>query len=97
MSLIDWSDPEDLFGLLVEYVIDERGDTDEPARRAFLSGLRAQLEELQASFQTLPPLETINRLRAIRRWIGGEFEADPVVEHLSACIEELERVHESAA
>ena len=97
MSFIDWSDPEGMFGLLVEYVADEQREAEEPTRRAFLSRLRGQLEDLQDSFEALPPIEAINALRAIRRSIGKEFETDSVVEHLSACVEELERVHEGAA
>ena len=97
MSFIDWSDPEAMFGLLVEYVADEQCEATESTRRAFLSRLRQQLEELQEHFEALPPVEAIDALRAIRRSISGEFETDSVVEHLTACVEELERVHESAS
>jgi hypothetical protein len=97
MSFIDWSDPEAMFGLLVEYVADETCRAKEPMRRALLLRLREELEELLEHFQALPLVEAIDALRAIRRSIGDEFENDPVLEHLSACIEELERVHESAA
>ena len=97
MSLIDWSDPEEMFGLLVDYVADEQQDAEESTRRAFLSRLREQLEELQDSFETLSADEAISALRNIRHSIADEFETDPVVEHLSACVEELERVRDSAA
>ena len=96
MSFIDWSDPEEMFGLLVDYVADEQGEAEDSTRRAFLSRLREQLEALQESLEALPPVEMIHALRAVGRSIGDGFETDPVVEHLSACVEELERVRESA-
>ena len=95
MSFVDWSDPEELFGLLVEYVADERSEADDADRRAFLSRLRKQLQDLQPVFETGPLVEATNALRAIHGSIGVEFEADPVVEHLSACVEELERVRQT--
>ena len=97
MSFIDWSDPEGMFGLLVEYVADEHSEEEESTRRLFLSRLRNQLEELQESFEASPLVEAIDALRAIRSSISEEFETDSVVEHLSACVEELERVRESGA
>jgi hypothetical protein len=97
MSFIDWSDPGAMFGLLVEYVADELSEAEESTRRVFLSRLRRQLDELQVVFEALPPVEAIDALRAIRRSIDDEFEMDAVVEHLSACVEELERIHESGA
>jgi hypothetical protein len=97
MSFIDWSDPEEMFGLLVEYVADEQHRAEESARRAFLSRLRRQLEELQERFEARPPVEVLDALRAIRRSMEDEFESDPVVEHLSACVEELERIHENVS
>ena len=97
MPFIDWSDPEEMLGLLVEYVIDEQCDAEDSARRAFLSRLRKPLEELQASFEALPLVDAITALRAIRRSVGDEFETDAVVEHLSACVEELERVREGVS
>ena len=93
MSLIDWSDPEEMFGLLVEYIGDEQTQAAEPGRREFLARLRKQLEALQEPFEALPLAQVINALRAIHHSIASEFENDSVVEHLSACIEELERVH----
>ncbi len=97
MPFIDWSDPEEMFGLLVEYVADEQSQAEEPGRQRFLSRLRQPLEELQQHFEALPLAQAINALRSIRRSIDGEFEDDPVAEHLSACIEELERVHGNTA
>jgi len=97
MSFIDWSDPEEMFGLLVEYIADEQSEAEESTRRAFLSRLKGQLEELQESFAALTPVEAMNSLRTIRRSISDEFETDVVVEHLTACVEELERIHNGAA
>ena len=95
MSFVDWSDPEELFGLLVEYMADERSEAEDPARRAFLSGLTKQLQDLQPVFETGSPIEAADALRAIQGSIGAEFEADPVIEHLSACVEELERIRQT--
>ena len=97
MSFIDWSDPEEMLGLLVDYVADEHGNAEESTRRAFLSRLREQLEELQESFEALPLAEVITALRTIRGSVSDEFETDLVVEHVSACVEELERVREGVA
>jgi hypothetical protein len=97
MAFIDWTDPEEMVGLLVEYVADEASETREPTRRAFLVRLKQQLQALRDVFQDLSPSEAINELRIIRQSIDDEFEADSVVEHLSACIEELERIHQGAA
>jgi hypothetical protein len=39
--------------------------------------------------------EATNALRAIQSSIGVEFQGDPMVEHLSACVEELEGVRQT--
>lgn len=96
VSFIDWSDPEEMFGLLVEYVTDEESEAEDSKRRRFLASLKRQLEDLQQCFGGLPLVECINALRAIHRGVEEDFENDPVVEHLDACVNELERVHESA-
>ena len=92
MTFFDWSDSEELLGLLVEFVADAQHDANDPERRRFLSGLRRLLEELQDRFTTSPLAEGIESLRGIRRGLDRDFEDDPVVEHLDACIEELERI-----
>jgi hypothetical protein len=94
LSFIDWSDPEDMFGLLVEYVMDEQNEAEDSKRRRFLSGLKRQLEEMQELFVNLPPAEAVNALRAIHRSVAKEFENDPVAQHLEACASELQRIHE---
>jgi hypothetical protein len=97
VPFIDWSDPEERFGLLVEYVTDERADAEDSGRRRFLSELKVALEAVQERFGLLSPVERIDSLRSLRRAVDEDFERDPVVEHVDACIEELERVHESSA
>ena len=92
MSLIDWSDPDEMFGLLIDYVADEEAQTDDGARHVFLARLRSQLESLMEQFVDMPLSKAIGSLRAIHQSINDEFEHDPVVEHLGACVEELERV-----
>jgi hypothetical protein len=96
VSFIHWSDSETLFGLLVEYVADEHGAERDPARGLFLSRLRAQLDELQGDFEEMPAGDVVRALHAIRRSIGSAFESDDVAEHLTHCIEELERVQAGA-
>jgi hypothetical protein len=92
MSFIDWSDPEEMLGLLVEYVADEaRTSQDDPARVAFLQTLLAGLErladaELEAVDQIAQALGEVRRSQPI------EFVADPVIDHLDGCIEELQRI-----
>ena len=95
MSFIDWSDPEEMFGLLVEFVLDERNqETQDLARRAFLSKLLFDLSAHQDAFGSLPNMERMRLLRDIQQSIDKEFTDDPVVEHLVACGTELERIGE---
>ena len=85
MTFIDWSDSEEMIGLLVEYVADERNENQEdPNRRKFLSDLLAdlQVEELN-----------LKRLQKIYESIGREFKNDDVVVHVHDCIEELKRLN----
>jgi len=91
MSFIDWSDPEALFSLLVEYVEDERADSRDDARRRFLDKLVAQLSDLETRLHRLSDEERSNALREMAAAIDAEFEDDPVVRHLSDCADELER------
>jgi hypothetical protein len=93
MTYIDWSDSEDMFGLLIDYIYDARSDAEESGRRNFLSGLIKDLEVLQERFNELPGVVVVTRLRDIQNSIDTEFATDPVVEHLGACADELERVN----
>jgi hypothetical protein len=94
MSFIDWSDPDDMFGLLLDFVTDELSEADDPDRREFLSGLLHALSQLQERFSALTAPEQIEALRAIPFSIDAEFASDPVVQHLEDCATELERVSE---
>ena len=96
MSFIDWSDPEEMFGLLVEFVSDERNqETQDLARRAFLSQLLVNLSAHLEQFGSLPHVERMRLLRDVQQSIDVEFTGDPVVEHLIACGSELERIGEA--
>ena len=96
MSLIDWSDPEEMFGLLLEFVLDERNqETQDVARRAFLSKLLVDLSAHLEEFGSLPNAERMRLLRDVQQSIDVEFAGDPVVEHLVACGNELERIGEA--
>jgi hypothetical protein len=92
LAYIDWSDAVDMFGLLVDFVYDARSDTGDARRRSFLSGLIASLEALQERFDDLPGAAAVSRLREIESAVDEEFAQDPVVEHLRACADELDRL-----
>jgi hypothetical protein len=84
MTFIDWSDSEEMIGLLIEYVTDEKnGAHGDPKRQKFLSDLLADLQS-----------ETLNaaRLQNIYESIDPHFKNDDVVVHVHDCIEELKRV-----
>jgi len=96
MSLIDWSDPEEMLGLLVEYVADEAiGSAEDRDRAAWLRDLRDELRSL-ASREVDAAGQIAQALREIRRSLPGEVAADSVVDHLDACIEELQRIEKSS-
>ena len=97
MTYIDWSDSEDMFGLLIDYVYDASGDAEDSRRGGFLSRLITDLELLQEQFDALSGAETVSRLRDIHGSIDEEFTEDPVVEHLAACADELERISAQSA
>ena len=93
MSFIDWSNPEALFSLLMEYVEDERSECRDDARQQqFLDRLIAQLSELETRLHRLSDEERSSALRDMAATIDAEFEDDPVARHLFDCAEELERV-----
>ncbi len=84
MTFIDWSDSEEMIGLLIEYVADKRNESHEdPKRQKFLSDLLADLTKQQINF---------DRLQKIYESIDPEFRNDEVVIHVHDCIEELERL-----
>lgn len=93
MSFIDWSDPEEMLGLLSEYVADERSaSSEDPVREGFLADLAAALVELTDRLEGTFPEAVIDGLRAIHRTHADQYGADPVLVHVEACIEELERI-----
>lgn len=92
MTLINWSDPEEMVGLLTEFVADERRERVDEAREAFLSDLLEELAQWSGEFATISTDQAIEKLRVIRDSLDQEFSEDPVVVHLEACIEELKRI-----
>src|SRR5687767_4657438 len=93
MTFINWSDSEEMIGLLTEYVADERSASgSDGAREVFLDDLLQELTQLNEEFATISTDRTIERLRAIQDSVNPEFSEDPVLVHVAACIEELERI-----
>ena len=92
MSLIDWSDPDEMLGLLLEYVADEVATShDDPDRNHFLSQLSRELHALAAhDFGTTGRIELA--LREVIDSQPRDFASDPVMAHLEACVEELHRI-----
>lgn len=98
MAFVDWSDPEGMFGLLLDFVADERAECEEdPERQRFLSGLLAQLRPLEAGLAEISAFVLVQELKDAYEFVGPEFASDPVLAHLQDCIEELERVEIGAA
>ena len=95
MAFVDFSDPEDMFELLIDYVTDERSEANDSGRRKFLSGLLDSLGELEGQFADLTAARRIDALRELHRAVPAEFEGDPVVQHLEDCAAELERLADS--
>lgn len=92
MSLIDWSDPEEMLGLLVEYVADETVASHGDAGRAhFLNQLLRELGAIaEQDFESVDRIELT--LRDLHDSQPSEFANDPVMAHVEACIEELHRL-----
>ena len=92
MSLIDWSDPEEMLGLLLEYVADETlASHNDPERARFLEELSRDLATVAE--QNFDSVELIAQaLREICDSQPKEVAADPVMTHVEACIEELQRI-----
>jgi hypothetical protein len=84
MTFIDWSDSEEMIGLLIEYVADQRNESHaDPKRQNFLSGLLADLQEEQPD---------LKRLQKIYDSMDPDFKNDDVAVHVHDCIEELKRL-----
>jgi hypothetical protein len=94
MTFIDWSDSEELFGLLIEYVQDEKAESNSDLdRRKFLSDLINDLMELKTQFSALSSSDVVSELRNIAESVDSEFKSDPVVTHIQDCIVELQRLN----
>lgn len=97
MTFINWADSDEMLGLLVEYVADERSESQsDPARRAFLTELSAELADMTDGIRELSAAEAAGRLRDIRASQNDDFLGDPVLIHIEDCIEELQRIALSA-
>jgi hypothetical protein len=97
MVFINWADSHEMLGLLSEFVADEwRDSTDDPARAHFLAGVLEELGELTARIDETNDEtnddDSIGKLRMILESADSEFRGDPVLEHVQACTEELERI-----
>ena len=93
MSFINWSDPEEMLGLLAEYVADERvAEEEDRQRQRFLDGLSSAVTALASLSLELSARATIDRLRAIYDSQPTEFGSDPALAHVDDCIQELERI-----
>jgi hypothetical protein len=97
MAFVDFSDPDDMFALLTEYVTDELAEAEDPMRRRFLSGLLNSLADLQERFAGLTAAQQIESLRELHRSIDAEFDSDAVTQHLADCAAELERIKETSS
>jgi hypothetical protein len=92
LSLIDWSDPEEMVGLLVEYVADERNASHlDPDRASFLDRLSREIVAVaDRNFTSVEAMAAA--MRDVVEGQPGEFANDPVMGHVEACIEELHRI-----
>ena len=90
--MIDWSDPEEMLGLLAEFIRDEvREEQSDQERKMFLRSLRSQVDALAADADApIPAL--LARLRDICDAQPIEFASDPVLVHVRDCIQELSRI-----
>ena len=96
MSFIDWSDPEEMLGLLSEYVIDEYSESNDATRSGFLQALSAELDALASHASELSVREAINQLRIHRDSQPAELCDEPALIHMDDCIAELERISREA-
>ena len=98
MTFINWSDSEEMVALLTEFIEDERRESQgDGARETFLFDLLQELSQLNEQVATISINGAIEKLRAIQQSLNQEFSEDPVIVHLEACIEELERIRNECA
>ena len=93
MTFIDWSDPEEMLGLLTEYVADARIESEtEPARSSFLAALLNDLTELNRNSDQVALDDLAGGLRRIHASHARDLAGDPVLRHVEDCLEELDRI-----
>jgi hypothetical protein len=91
MSLIDWSDPDEMLGLLIDYVADEAIASYDADRSDFLNQLSRELGVVaEQGFESADRIELM--LREIHDSQPSEFASDAVMAHIEACIDELHRI-----
>ena len=96
MTFINWSDSMEMLGLLCEYIADEKSDSQgDLARVRFLDELSTELADLAERAPEMPAADVIERLRVMYASQSDDFAGDPVLAHVEACIEELERIAHS--
>jgi hypothetical protein len=97
VTFVDWSDPEEMLGLLIEYVQDEAGlEASDRERAAFLRRLARELiGAADRVFESAEEMATV--LRKIENGQPQEFAHDPVMDHVAACIDELQRIAGSSS
>jgi hypothetical protein len=89
MSFIDWSDPEGMFDLFIEFIRDEINDSSgDAARQQFLQHLFKKVSTTESGTVA----DAIKTLKAIQNAIDEEFKTDPVALHMTDFINELERI-----
>lgn len=92
MSILDWSDPDEMIGLLAEWLRDAgAGEQRDPRRSRFLTGLSAAVEAI-AEETDIPLEERAARLESVADDHASEFEDDEALRHVRDCIEELSRI-----
>ena len=93
MSIFDWSDPEEMVGLLADYVADElQEETVDRDRARFLRRLASSLTGLAADAAEVSTHTALEQLRTILDSQPPEFADDPALRHVRDCIDELERI-----
>ena len=93
MTFIDWSDPEEMLGLLTEYVADARVEASaNPTRATLLGDLLEGLDQLTRRSEPVSLDEAIIGLSRIRDSHADDLPGDPVLRHVEDCIDELERI-----
>ncbi|HEY6843828.1 MAG TPA: hypothetical protein VI391_06645 [Thermoanaerobaculia bacterium] len=89
MSILDWSEPEEMLGLLRESIRDELPQTRDRERLGFLRRLSVAVDALEPSAS---PAVSLAQLRRIYDGQPEAFATDPVLIHVRDCMEELARL-----